>query len=354
MKKENKKAVVASSSSTATIEVFKKIGYVLIIVSAILILFNFIPSKKVTDSNFLLEKHESSGILIMAEKGGYIQNPANTQKAFDQVIKNSSYTHIVELDVRTSKDGEIVIFEGETLNSAALAEDAEPVYVNQTNLVELKNFNLGRNFVNTDGIKPYETTMSFKSQGLSMLTLKEFLTRYKSSRTSVYYLIDVQETGDAGMAACDKIVEILALEEYDTFDKRVILTSENVAIKNYLSEAASKEENKFVVSGSGDNYTRILVNALKFGYRQLHTPNYEIVQLSMKEDFALGLKLNVAKKGFIQRIEEKNMVVIYTGITTEEEVRALYKIDAHVIASGNPKFVDSTIKQIQKEEKENA
>ena len=39
---------------------------------------------------------------------------------------------------------------------------------------------------------------------------------------------------------------------------------------------------------------------------------------------------------------------------TEEEVRALYGIDAHVIASGNPKFVDDTIKQIQKEEKENA
>ncbi len=352
MKNENKNVTVATKSNA--IEILKKAGYVLIIVAAVLLLLNFIPSRKVTDSNFILQAHEKSGVLVMAEKGAYLQYPANTKKGFDQIIRYTSYTDIVEFDVRTSKDGHIVIFEHETINSAALADGAEPVYVSETNLTELKNYNLGRNFVNSDGVKPFETTMSFKTQGLSMLTLEEFLDTYNGSRTSVYYIIDIKETGDQGKAAVDKVVELINKEDYDKYDNRIMLSSEDVAIKNYISELASKEENKFATCGNGDAYTRILVNALKLGYRQLHTPNYETVQVSMKENFMLGINFNTAKKGFIQRIEEKNMAVIYTGVTTEAEVRALYGIDAHVIASGNPKFVDDTIKQIQKEEKENA
>ena len=350
MKKENTKNVATVNSNVATIELLKKIGYIFIIVAALLILLNFIPSKEVSKNNFVLESYEKNGVLIMAEAGGYVQNPANTRKAFDAVIKNSSYTDIVELDVRTSKDGVLVIFGDETINDAALQPGADPVYIRDTNYDDLVKYNLGNNFVNVEGTKPYENITSFSSQGLTMLKFEEFLSRYQSSRTSVFYLVDIKETGEAGIIAFNKAVEFLQDEDYKTFNNRFIFSSEDSDVKDYIASVALKEDS-IIHSGGAGKYTSILVNALKLGYRQLHTPKYQVVQLSIKEDFILGLKFNLARKGFINRIEEKNMAIIYTDVETEDEIKVLYSIDAHVIGTGDPKLVDTTIKEIEAENK---
>lgn len=345
---KNKKAVAGTvASSVATIEILKKIGYIFVIVSVLLIIISVIPAKKVTDNNFILAKHDKDGVLIMAEKGGYIQNPANTRKAFDAVIKNSSYTDIVELDVRTSKDGVLVIIEEATLNKAALKDGADPIYVRDLLVSELKKHNLGNNFVNEEGKKPYEGISSYESQGLSMLTLDEFFTRYQSSRTSVYYMIDFQENGEVGKEAVDKAVELLAKEDYKTFENRVIFTTTDKELKDYIDE----KHDSAVICGNGD-YTISLVNALKFGARQLVTPNYELVEFDMNEKGLLGIKFDVSRKSFINLIEEKNMAVIYKNVGTKDQIEELYKLEAHIIASGNPKFVDTTIKEIEKAEKE--
>ena len=83
MKKENIKSTANVSSNVAVIEFLKKIGYVFIIIAALLIFCNFIPSKKVYKSNFVLEYHEKNGVLIMAEAGGYIRKPLQRQKLRD-------------------------------------------------------------------------------------------------------------------------------------------------------------------------------------------------------------------------------------------------------------------------------
>ena len=60
MKKENTKNVATVNSNVATIELLKKIGYIFIIVAALLILLNFIPSKKVSKNNYVLESYEKN------------------------------------------------------------------------------------------------------------------------------------------------------------------------------------------------------------------------------------------------------------------------------------------------------
>ena len=322
-----------NETSFSVLQIVKKIGIILGLV--------FIADKKATDKNALLEKKD---ILILAEKGGYELNPANTRKAFDKVIKSTSYSDIVELDVRLSKDGVLMVWEEETINSAALKAEDELVYVSEKTAEELKKYNLGNNFVSSTGTKPYENITSYVSQGLSMMTFEEFASRYVSSRSSVYYLVDIQETGEAGRLAVDKAVEVLNDEDYKTFKTRVIFATPNKDVKKYVVEKYSD----YMVCGEG-NYIKGLVTISKLGYQFVCKADYELVRVDMVQKGLLGLNHNLAKKGFLRKIEARNMVAIYNNVTSEEDVKTLYEIGAHIIGTPNPEAVENVIKKLDKE-----
>lgn len=330
-----------NGTSYGVLQIIKKIGIILGAVVIVFLSLNFIPAKKATESNVILEKEN---ILIMAEKGGYALNPANTRKAFDRVIKSNSDSDIVELDVRTSKDGILMIWEDATINAAALKEDAEEVYVSDTTAEELKKFNLGNNFVNDKGSKPYQNITSYVSQGLSMMTFEEFIYRYNSSRTSVYYMVDIQETGQRGCEAVDLAVKALSDEDYESFKKRVIFSTADLEVKNYINEKYSE----FMVCGKGE-YVKKLVNVSKLGYQFLHNADYELVQVGMETKGLFGINFNLVKKSFLRKTEARNIATIYTNITTEEEVKALYELGAHVIATPDPIAIDDIINALDKE-----
>lgn len=322
------------------LQIVKKIGIILGVVVIVFLALNFIPAKVATDKNDFLEKND---ILIMAEKGGYTLNPANTRKAFDKVIKSSSYSDIVELDVRLSKDEVLMIWEDETINKAALKEDAEVVKVSEKTSEELKKYNLGNNFVSTTGSKPYENITSYVSQGLSMMTFDEFVFRYNSSRSSVYYMVDIQETGERGCLAVDKVAEVFKEEDYEKFKTRVILSTNDKEVRKYIEDKYSD----YLVCGQG-NDAKKLVTVSKLGYQFLYNAKYELVQVDMRNKGIVGINYNVAKKSFIRKIEARNMVAIYTNVVSASDIEILYEIGAHVIGTSNPEFVDKTIKELEK------
>lgn len=349
--------IVAFGASSTALNIVVKLSIVLGILAVLLLSFSFIPSKKVTEQNVILDsfnKVSSSSklkhnTLIMAEKGGYIQNPANTRKAFDAVIKSSSYTDIVELDIRTSKDGILVVFDDETINSAALKEGEEAVYIRDKTVEELKKYNLGNNFVSLENKKPYEGIYSYATQGLSMLTFQEFVERYVSSRSSVHYIVDIKETKEAGRNAVDKAVEILKAEAYDKFRTRVIFSSEDESVKNHVVNNYPD----YMVCGNG-SYVDSVVSLNTLGLRLFSNPNYELIQLEVNNPALLGIKFNTLNKQFIKKLEARNMAIIYTGISTEEQIRSIYENGGHIVGTGYPKLVDTTIQAIEKELKENA
>lgn len=331
-----------NETSVDVLEIVKKIGIILGVFVIVFACLNFIPAKKACDSNVFLEKNS---VLIMAEKGGYALNPANTRRAFDKVIKSNSDSDIIELDVRTSKDGILMVWEDATINSAALGEDAEPVYVSDTTCEQLKTYNLGNNFVNKNGVKEYQNKphSTVVSYGLSMMTFDEFVFRYHTSRSSAYYIVDIQETGERGCEAVDLAIKVLEDESYETFKKRVIFSTADKDVKKHINEKYPD----FMVCGKG-NYVRNLVSVSKLGYQFLHQADYELVQVGMKAEGLFGIKFNVAKKSFLNKTEARNIATIYTNITTKEDIKALYELGAHVIASPDPIYVDDVITELEK------
>lgn len=354
MKNNNSKATNKNSSnkigigivaSGGVIHILTKIGIILGSLFVIILVLNFIPVAKTCDSNPILEKND---ILIMAEKGGYIYQPGNTRKAFDNSVKDS-YTDIVELDIRTAKDGILVVWEEETINSAAVVDkEAEPIYVNNTSVEELKKHNLGKNFIDSSNKKPYEhytTQSSILSYGLSMMTFEEFVDRYLSY-TSKYYIIDIQESGNAGCEAVDKIVDFLKEEEYEKFRAKVIFSANDQNVYKYINDTYDS----YFTCGKG-NTVKPLVNYSKFGFQFLYRPTYQLAQVNMRESGIFGINFNLVKGQFINKVSARNIALIYTNVNTKEDIAALYKVGAHVIGTGDQKLVNNTLKELDKEAK---
>ena len=103
-----------------------------------------------------------------------------------------------------------------------------------------------------------------------------------------------------------------------------------------------------MVCGEG-NYIKGLVTISKLGYQFLCPADYELVRVDMVQKGLLGLNHNLAKKGFLRKVEARNMVAIYNNITSEEDVKTLYAIGAHVIGTPNPEAVENVIKKLDKE-----
>lgn len=334
-----------------SMQVLKKLWIVVIVVIFLFAGYTFIPSKKVVEENIVLAKLEKDrentkkedDILIMAEKGGYLLEPENTKRAFDKSVKNSN-VDIIELDIRTTLDGKLVLIEDETINRLALAEDAEPVYVNKTNLTDLQKYNLGENFKSLNGVYTYRGSDRFSAQYLTLMTFESFLSTYKSYASSKLYVLDFQETGEAGQDAVKKAVELLERESYEKFLDSIILSSSDAEMVNWLAKEYSE---KYAVSGDGE-VTTSLLNACKYGFKIFNNPVYSVVQYEMKEQGLFGIKYNTARKSFVHKIEEKNMALIFRNVNTEEGIKKLHGIGTHVIGTGNHELVHSTISDLSK------
>lgn len=326
------------------------------IIAAIVVVFLFagyalIPSKKVIDKNLIIEKVEKAkensnandDILIMAEKGGYLLNPENTKRAFDSSVKDST-VDIIELDIRTTADGHLVIIEDETINRVALDEDAEPLYVNKTNLTDLQKYNLGKNFKNLDGVYTYRDSDRFSAQGLTLLTLESFLTNYKSYATSRLYMLDFQEVGAEGKAAVKKALELVESEDFSKYQDSIILSSDDAQMVNWMAKEYS---DKYSVCGNGE-ITEPLLNACKLGFKIFNNPVYSVVQYDVKAKGLFGIKFNTARKGFVHKIEEKNIAIIFNNINTKKDVEKVYGIGTHVIGTGNHTLIHTTLNELSK------
>lgn len=328
------------------LQVLKKIGIVVVCLVALFVIINFIPSKKVIDKN-PWQKEKDKQTLICAERGGFVTNPENTRKAFDAVIRNSSYSNIIELDLRTTSDNELVIINDETVNRVALAEtDAdgqkvEEVKVSEKTLAELRKYNLGYNFVNSKGNRPYinyNITVA-QSNGLTIMTLTEFLERYNERRDFRIY-IDIKEDGEAGKKAVQQTLEILADEKFEWYENRVLIISENTDV---LKWAISEYPNQ--AFGAFSNTAKSFIVAQKTGFGLFTAPKYLSVQFEMKEKVGL-FKYNLASEGFIRQIHSKNMSVTYWNVENND-VEKLVKLGADVIVTGDPSAVHNIISKIK-------
>lgn len=114
------------------------------------------------------------GPYLMAHRGGARVWPENTLPAFDGAARLGA--DAIELDVRLTADGEVVVFHDESTERVA----GEQGTVEGRSLAELRRLDAGRNFT-TDGGRSFP----WRGRGLTVPTLFEVLARYPGMLVNV-------------------------------------------------------------------------------------------------------------------------------------------------------------------------
>ena len=125
---------------------------------------------------------ESSRPLVFAHRGGCALGPENTLAAFDLGI--AAGADGLELDVHLSADGVLVVHHDDLLDRTTNATGPLAALT----AAELARVDAGCRFVGTGDFP-------FRSQGVSIPTLRDVLRRYPDVRMIIEMIVDTPEMG---------------------------------------------------------------------------------------------------------------------------------------------------------------
>ena len=310
----------------------KKIWKVLLIIVLGLGLFwgvvNIIPAYEVVETNTWRKEDK---VLISAHRGGAELNPENTKMAFDYVIKETTYSDIIEIDVWMTSDNVLVITHDETINRVAGIEDKDPVYIEQHTYAELSQYNLGAYFVTRDNKTPYKdlSTTEAENLGLTIMTFDDFLADYNNVRDFRVF-IEIKTKKDNYVDAVEYVEKLMAKDENSWWRDRYMYISFNSNVYKYTLENYPD----IYVAGMGFGMAGQLIGA-KLGLDSLFKSKYHSIQTSMITKVG-PLKINCATKRFVNAAHKRNQTVAYWTINDEADMQKLIDIDADIITTNAP------------------
>lgn len=300
-------------------------------------LVNIIPPKKVINENPWIAKDQP---MISAHRGGAFLNPENTEKAFDYVIIETNYCDIVEIDIHKTKDGVLVINHDDSMDRMCLDDErketdiTKDIVIKDTNYKDLLQYNMGRNFVDSKGNKPYETLTieQAKEQNLTIMTLEEFLIKYQQYNFKLY--LEIKEPNTEGINEANKTVdmvyELFERAEYSSWKNRTMIISFTDSLIDYIVE---KYPDLYVGALGYKIAPQLIATAL--GLTTLIPSKYHSFQTQMNNS-AGPIKINCATKAFVRASHRRNQSITYWTINNEKEMDKLIKIGADVITTNAP------------------
>ena len=264
--------------------------------------------------------------IILAHRGGSLLGPEHTMAAFEKA--HSLGVDGFEIDIRLTKDEEIVVFHDATVNRTSDGIG----FVKDFTLDELKELNFGYHFEDLDGQFPY------KEEKIEIVSLRELLEVFPN----MYINIDIKDHPDTyeGSLMPSKLWRLI--EEFNA-ENRIVLTS-------FFSEQVDRfnlyAQNR-VALGAGENDVRKAFTAFTSQFGHLFTPKVEVFQIPPKHG-----RVSLDSPRFIAYLAKMNIPVHYWTIDDEETIRTLIENGAKGIITDRPDIAVKVLESIQAEENE--
>ncbi|WP_078546313.1 glycerophosphodiester phosphodiesterase [Litchfieldia alkalitelluris] len=281
---------------------FNRLLVFIFICSALFILIQLIPVNTIKETTF---NKESNKPLVIAHRGGAGVAPENTLYAFR--VSERLGVDAIELDVRMSKDGELVVIHDETVDRTTNGVG----FVSNLTLKELKSLDAGYR------LKMRDRGYPFRHKGITIPTLEEVFQEIK--HTSI-----VLELKDTNPTVEKKVAKLI--KKYD-MKKRVIVGSFNDdSIKRFADRTDGK-----VAIGTGSKALRFYVILHKLHLDRLYPLKRNAVQIPVK----VG-NINLTTDRLIKTIKERNIAIHYWTINDEKTMKKLIKKNVDGIITDYP------------------
>lgn len=261
--------------------------------------------------------------IVLAHRGGSHLAPEHTMVAFEKAI--SLGVDGFEIDIRLTKDEEIIVFHDETVDRTSDGVG----FVKDFTLEELKQLNFGFQFKDLDGNYPY------RDEKIEVVTLRELFELFPNT----YINIDIKDEPDTyeGSLMPSKLWRLI--EEYAA-EERIVVTS-------FYSEQVDRfnlyAQNR-VALGAGENDIRKAFTAFTSQFGHLYHPKVDVFQIPTKSGV-----VSLDSPKFIAFLAKLNIPVHFWTINDEDTMRRLIKIGARGIVTDRPDIAVTLVQQIQME-----
>lgn len=294
------------------------------------VVVNIIPANKVCEENPWLGNGTT---LISAHRGGSKLNPENTEKAFDYVILETDYCDIIEIDIQYTKDGVLVIHHDDYVNRMALEDQENKVYLKDLDYSELKNYNLGRNYIVPGETEPrvYKDLSISEAEdlGLTIMTLEEFLTKYKEARDFKLYL-EIKPKDESGLKMIREVEELLNSSKYSWWKDRTMIIS---FYDKGISYIIDEYEDQYVGALGYKIAPQLIGYILRLD--SLINVKYHSLQTKMVQNLG-PISANVATERMVESCHARNQSITFWTINDRSDMEYLVSIKADVITTDCP------------------
>lgn len=274
--------------------------------------------------------------LLSAHRAGGALAPENTMSAFINCLESVEYNvDILEFDLRLTKDNELVLLHDETLDRTSNSAEffgKEKVKASEKTLTELKQLNMGENFLAENGTMPYRGLRGNDiPEQVKIPAFEEVLAYCEAKRSDLRYIVEIKDGGSLGKRAADKVYEILSQKG---LTDKVIIGSFKSEVLKYLDEKYPSLARSASPAEALLTYYRFLfnVNLNKYGVK------FEVLQIPNLKFFKTG---GVA---FIDYCHHYDIAVQYWTINDKDEMRSLIKSRADAIITDNPALAYEVLK----------
>ncbi|NLY78581.1 MAG: glycerophosphodiester phosphodiesterase [Lysinibacillus sp.] len=248
--------------------------------------------------------------IVLAHRGGAKLAPEHTMVAFEKAFELGVDGY--EIDIRLTKDEEIVVFHDEAIDRTSNGAGAIRDYT----LSELKEFNFGYRFEDLDGNFPY------RDQHVEIVTLKELLEKYPN----MYINIDIKDSPETyeGSLMPSKLWRLI--EEYDAINRVVVTSFYSEQVDRFNLYAQNR-----VALGAGESDVRKAFAAFTSQFGHLYHPKVDVFQIPTKSG-----RISLDSPKFIAFLKNLNIPVHYWTIDDEEMMKKLLNNGAQGIITDRP------------------
>jgi len=290
--------------------------FVFITISLLFLSVQHIPVSKQPEKGIFSNRARP---LVIAHRGGAGIAPENTIYAFK--LAERIGVDAIELDVRITKDKQLVVIHDETIDRTTNGTGMVSDYT----LEELKKFDAGYH------LKLENQGYPFRNKGITIPSLEEVFQHIKNT-PFVIELKDPNPRIEKQVAALIKKYEL---------KKKVIVGSFNDAS---LKRFASRTDGKIQI-GTGVKTIKYFVLLHKLRLDRLYPLNRSAVQIPIK---AGGVDL--ATERLIKTVRERNIAIHYWTINDEKTMKQLIELNVDGIITDYPnlllRLVDQSTKEI--------
>ncbi|ALC86167.1 MULTISPECIES: glycerophosphodiester phosphodiesterase [Bacillaceae] len=256
--------------------------------------------------------------IILAHRGGSALAPECSPSAFENAAKLG--VHGFEIDIRLTKDEEIVVFHDEYTDRVTNLTGRVADYT----LVELKKADLGFHFLDLNGEN------SYRDCGEQIMTLGELLDKYPQMLIN----LDIKDAPQSyeGSLMPSKLWRLL--EEKQAFHRVVVTSFYDEQIDRFNLYAQNT-----VALGAGEREVRKAYTAFTSQFKHLYHPKADVFQIPVRSNM-----FPLDSASFIKFLNSLNIPVHYWTIDDPVVMRRLIDNGAKGIITDRPDLAIEALK----------